>query len=80
MKTILAIILLLTSGCALLPQNTKDQAVNLAGKVCLGLSPQEREILRSEVNAQLAPKGMAWCGLKCPGEAAPVVPACKPAP
>jgi len=78
--TRLALIFLLTilpAACALIPQSTKDQAVSLAGKVCTTLTPAERQILRDEINANLNPKQIGWCGIKCPGEPPPVVPACK---
>lgn len=71
----LLVALCLIPACSLLPQNTKDQAVNVAGKICVGLSAPERDIVRAQINAELAKKDMLWCGLKCPGE--PVPTTCK---
>lgn len=75
--TLLLAAVLMLSGCALLPQSTKDQAVSVTKKYCAVTTPLERQIIRDSANAELAADGMAICGIKCPGQPAPVVPACQ---
>ncbi len=68
------------TGCGLFPQTTKDQAVSVVKKYCAATTPIERQIIRDGANAELAAEDMAICGIKCPGQPAPVVPVCQPKP
>lgn len=53
MKYILPVILL--SGCSLLPVTAKDKIASGVQKYCAGMTVGERMVLRSEVNAIIAP-------------------------
>lgn len=62
-----AVVLLGLSGCAsLLPQQAKSQIVSGVTKYCTGVSPMQRSIFRSDVNALLA--GVAEVKVTCAGD------------
>jgi len=64
-------------ACGLVPIQAKEQLVSGAKKYCAMTTPVERQILRDGANLELAKENIAICGLKCPGQPAPVVEACK---
>lgn len=74
---VVAVLLSLVTGCALIPQNAKTQAVSAVKKYCAVTTPVERQIIRDSANTELAADGMAICGIKCPGQPAPVVKECQ---
>jgi hypothetical protein len=78
-KAILVVFALtLVPACGLIPIQAKEQLVSGAKKYCAITTPVERQLLRDGANAELAKEDIVICGLKCPGEPAPVVAACKP--
>lgn len=78
MKTLYAILALcLVPACSLIPIQAKEQLVSGAKKYCAITTPIERQILRDGANLELAKEDIVICGLKCPGQPAPVVPACQ---
>jgi len=64
------------SACSLLPQSTKDKAISVAKQACTNVSLLERQALRAEINGQLNPAGITWCGVKCPNDPPPAVAGC----
>lgn len=71
------VVLQFLPACSLIPLKAQDQLVSGASKYCAALTATERGIIRDGANAKLSEKDIALCGVKCPGEAAPVVPACQ---
>lgn len=78
------------SGCSLIPGNFNKEATKLAIQGCKRFTQGERELIRADINTTLAVQHSilrrddptipqdppVWCGLRCPGESAPVVKDC----
>lgn len=73
----LLLLIAMLPACQLIPLQARDQMVSAASKYCAMTTSVERQILRDGVNADLAKKDIVICGIKCPGEPAPKVPACQ---
>jgi hypothetical protein len=75
--TLLVATVLMLSGCQLVPLQAKEQMVSGAKKYCALTTPVERQILRDGANLELAKEDIVICGIKCPGQPAPVVKECQ---
>jgi hypothetical protein len=77
MRYLIVLLLAVLPACALIPQTAKDKAVAVAVDGCTKFSLVERGILRQEINLQLNPKNITWCGIRCPGDPPPAVQGCQ---
>jgi hypothetical protein len=55
---LMGLMLLWMSGCGLLPTSMKDRIAEGVKQYCSRLTPGERQVMRSEVNAIVAPNSI----------------------